>query len=116
MTTYLPKDITDGLVAARKMALRKASRLRVEADGSSHKVLRRWENGFSVDAADAPHLRGLVELFDGATFIASCLIIASAEEEGEMQYEFKRSTAARDHAPLDFQQDEDAPFALLGKS
>lgn len=114
MTTYLPKDITEDLVAARKMAQRKASRLRVEVDGHSYKVLRRWENGFAVDAEMVPQLRGSVELFEGATFLASCLIIAAAEEDGEMQYEFKRATAARDRAPLDFQQEEDAPVALLG--
>ncbi|QOL81613.1 hypothetical protein F3W81_12720 [Pseudooceanicola spongiae] len=114
MTTYLPKDITDGLIAARKLAQRKASRLRVEVDGKSYKVLRRWQNGFSVEADVAPRLRGLVELFEGATFLSSCLIVAAAEEDGEMQYEFKRSTAARDQAPLDFQQEEEAPVALLG--
>jgi hypothetical protein len=42
------------------------------------------------------------------------LSIADQEEGGEMRYEFKRSTAAHDKAPLDFYRAPDAPIALLG--
>ncbi|WP_010140795.1 hypothetical protein [Oceanicola sp. S124] len=114
MTTFLPKDLEEGLQQARKYRARKASRLRVEADGQSFPVLNRWENGFSVDADVVPRLRGHVELFEGSRFLATCLIIASEELGGEMRYEFKRATPARDSAPLDFQKDADAPVALLG--
>ena len=68
--------------------------------------------GFALDADDAPHLRGLVDLYDGARHMSQCLIVASAEEAGEMVYEFKRETPALDAAPLDYQRDPDAPVAL----
>lgn len=113
MTTFLPKEVQAGLDAARKQSLKKKSRLRVEAGSESHKVLRFWDKGFSLDAENAPHLRGLVDLYDGARHIYQCLIVASEEEAGEMRYEFKRNTAAADRAPLDFYRDENAPIALL---
>ncbi|QPM91026.1 hypothetical protein [Pseudooceanicola algae] len=115
MTTYLPKDVTDGLHAARKQDMARKSRLRVEADGRSFAVLRRWQGGFAVDASVVPPLRGLVDLFEGSSPIASCLIIAAEAEDGEMHYEFKRATAMRHSAPLDFQKDDDAPVALIGQ-
>ncbi|MGI3165130.1 hypothetical protein [Pseudooceanicola sp. 200-1SW] len=115
MTTFLPKDLAEGLEQARKQRARKASRLRIEADGTSYPVLRRWQDGFSVEAELAPRLRGHVDLFEGSRFLATCLIVASAEEGGEMRYEFKRATPARDRAPLDFSQDEDAPVALIAR-
>ena len=63
-----------------------------------------------------PHLfdlRGFVDLYDGARHLYQCLIVASEEDGGQMRYEFKRSTEARDAAPLDFARDEDAPVALI---
>jgi len=113
MSEYLPKEVREGLEAARKAELRKKSRLRVNVGGDVFPVLRYWETGFSLDAEEAPRLRGLVDLYDGARHLYQCLIVASEEENGLRIYDFKRSTAAVDSAPLDFHQDEDAPVALL---
>ena len=98
---------------ARKRDLRKKSRLRVHVGERVFTVLKFWETGFALDLEDAPKLRGLVDLFDGGRHLYQCLIVASQEENGEMQYEFKRNTAAVDKAPLDFYRDENAPIALL---
>jgi hypothetical protein len=76
-------------------------------------VQRFWETGCSLDSTDAPNLRGLVDLNDGAVHLYQCLIIASDDAGGEMIYDFKRNTAAVDKAPLDFVRDDDAPVALL---
>ena len=114
MSTFLSKEILDGLEQARKHDLRRNSRLRVHVDDEIFPVLRFWEKGFALDAEDAPHLRGLVDLYDGSRHIYQCLIVASEREHGEMIYEFKRSTAVVDKAPLDFARDENAPIALLG--
>jgi len=116
MTTFLPKDIQDDLDAARIAAMKKTSRLRVVTGTEDHRVLRRWDGGFAVEADVAPKLRGLVDLYDGAQHLAQCLIIASEEEAGEMRYEFKWATEAHDKAPLDFYREPDAPIALLGSS
>ncbi len=113
MTTFLPKEVADGLEAARKQALRKKSRLRVQAGLETLTVLKYWDVGFSVDLEDAPKLRGLVDLYDGSIHLYQCLIVASEEEDSEMRYEFKRNTLAVDRAPLDFAREVDAPIALI---
>lgn len=113
MTTFLPKDVQAGLDAARKRELKRKSRLRIEAGDDSFRVLKFRDDGFTLDIEDAPHLRGLVDLYDGARHIYQCLIIASEEDGDMMHYEFKRATAAADKAPLDFYRDENAPIALL---
>jgi len=80
MTTFLPKEVAEGLEAARKQALRKNSRLRVQAGTDIFTVLKYWDSGFSVDLQDAPQLRGLVDLYDGSRHLYQCLIVASEEE------------------------------------
>ena len=116
MTTFLPKEVAEGLEAARKQALRKKSRLRVQAGMEIFRVLKYWDSGFSVDLQDASQLRGLVDLYDGSRHLYQCLIVASEEEGGEMRYEFKRNTRAVDSAPLDFERDANKPVALIGRS
>lgn len=113
MSTYLPKEVQDGLDAARLAALKKSSRLRVLVDDEVYRVLRMWKDGFAVEEGIAPKLRGLVDLYDGTNHLYQCLIIAAEAEAGEMCYEFKRSTVAADKAPLDFYRAPDAPVALL---
>lgn len=113
MSEYLPREVREGLEVARKDRLKRSSRLRVRVDGHIFQVLRSWKDGFALDADDSPHLRGLVDLYQGDRHVSQCLIVASAEEAGEMRYEFKRRTLASDRRPLDFARDEQAPVALL---
>ncbi|MEX0366550.1 MAG: hypothetical protein AB3N22_10805 [Ruegeria sp.] len=115
MTTFITEEMREELIAARFAALKKTSRLRVEAGSEYHRVLRAWSNGFAVEAETTPRLRGLVDLYEGANHLCQCLIVAAEEEDGEMRYEFKRNTAAADKAPLDYYRAPDAPVALLGK-
>lgn len=114
MTTFLPDDVRESLAAARIQGLKKASRHSVQVGDQSFPVLSLWENGFSVDASDMPPLRGLVDLYEGSTHKAQCLIVASDEEDGLTRYEFKRATSATANAPLDFYRDPEAPTALIG--
>ncbi len=113
MTTYISKEIREELTAARLAALKRASRLRVLVDGDYFSILRLWRDGFAVDAATVPALRGLVDLYDGGRHMYQCLIIAADSEAGERRYEFKRNTAAADRAPLDHYREPDAPAGLL---
>ncbi|WP_166418188.1 hypothetical protein [Cochlodiniinecator piscidefendens] len=113
MSTFLPKEVQAGLDAARKKALKKKTRLRIHNDDEIFPVLRIWEDGLALDAKNAPHLRGLVDIYDGARHLSQCLIVASDEENGEMVYEFKRNTAVADKAALDFAREEHAPVALI---
>jgi hypothetical protein len=114
MLEFLPKDLRDGLEAARKKRLRRQSRLRVEVGDVVYPVLRFWQGGFALDAdLSLGKLRGLVDLYDGSRHIFQCLIVASAVEDGELVCDFKRATAVSDRAALDFWRDENAPVGYL---
>jgi hypothetical protein len=116
MSEFLPKDVRAGLEEARKRDIRKRSRLRVMADDKVFPILRFWDDGFSLDADDVAHLRGLVDIFDGARHLYQSLIIASDVQGGELICTMKRSTVAADRPPLDFARDEFAPVALIPKN
>lgn len=114
MEFSLSKEVQSGLDQARIAALKKSSRLRIDANGKLYRVLRMWKTGFSMEAEQAPErLRGLVDMYDGAAHLFQCLIIAAEEENGEVLFEFKRATAVADKPPLDFEKDEGAPVALI---
>ena len=110
---FLPKEVREGLEAARKRDLKKKSRLRVRVNEEVFPVLKFWDTGFALDIERAPRLRGLVDLYDGSRHLYQCLIVASEEEDGQMKYEFKRNTAVEDRAPLDFAREENAPIGLI---
>jgi hypothetical protein len=116
MSDLLPKYVRDGLEAARKRDLQRKSRLKVKVGDQTFTILRYWDEGFSLDTEDAPHLRGLVDVYDGARHLSQCLIVASQEDAGEMVFEFKRETMTADTAPLDYDRDEHAPIALIARN
>jgi len=115
MSEYLPKEVREGLEMARMQEKKRKSRLRVRVAGHDFTILRMWDGGFALDPVDAPRVRGLVDVYDGARHMSQCLIITSDEEEGEQIFEFKRATPATDAAPLDYERDISAPAALLPK-
>lgn len=115
MSEYLPKEVREGLEAARKSALLKSSRLCVHVGEDVYRVLRLWEGGFAMDVEDAPKLRGLVDLYDGPRHLYQCLIVASDDDGGERVFDFKRATVAADSAPRDYVLDRPEPTALIGR-
>lgn len=115
MLEDLPQDVRDGLDAARKATQRHKGRMRLDVGGQSFTILRFWNDGFSVDAADAPGLRGHVDLYDGARHMGRCLIVASSADGGEMVYEFKRNTPVMLAPAADFARDDMAPAGLLAR-
>lgn len=117
MNDYLPEAVRQGLEAARAAALRRSNRLCIHDKGAVRKVLRLWDGGFTLAAADAPPLHGYVDLYDGPRHLASCLIVATgAEEGGERAYEFKIRIPVADHPAADFERTESAPAALIPRS
>ncbi len=116
MSEFLPRDVRDALKQAHMAGLKKKSRMRVHVGGRDFTILRYWEEGFALDVNDAPHLRGLVDIYDGTRMKSQCLIIASSEEDGQMVYEFKRATEAADGPAVDYEKGEDAPIALIGRA
>jgi hypothetical protein len=115
MLEHLPEDIRVGFEAAQKRAFKKRNRLRVRVGDAVFPILRLWDDGFALEAKNAPHLRGLVDIYDGARHISQCLIVASTSEDGELICDFKRATAVLDRPPLDFWNDENAPVGYLSK-
>lgn len=113
MEMELPKHVQDGLDAARRAAHLKSHRLRVEMEGTPYPILRAWPGGFAVDAGHAQHLRGLVDLFDGARHLSQCLIVAASQEGAEWHFDYKRMTHATGSQPTDFVRARDAPVGLL---
>ena len=106
MSNFLPPEVMEGLQAAKIAKRRKASGLRVRSGKSEVPVLRVWDTGFAVQAEEAAGLHGLVDL-------SVCLIVATEDAGGERRFEFKRTTRARDQAPLDFARDTPAPAGYL---
>ena len=104
MLEDLPEDLRDGLLDAQRRAERRGARLQVRADGRSFPVLRHWPGGFTLDAAGASPLRGLVDIHQGANHLYRCLIVACGESDGEIRFEFKHSTRADDDPPCDFER------------
>ena len=116
MLNFLSKEVRDGLEMARMSRERRKSRLRVQVGEAVFPVLRFWHDGMALDAKLTPHLRGLVDVYDGSRHIFQCLIVASVAEGGELICDFKRSTIVGDTAPPDFWRDENAPVGYITKS
>jgi hypothetical protein len=113
MSDFLSKEVRAGLEEARRRDIRRRSRMRVVTGDQVFHILRYWDDGFTLDADQVDHLRGLVDVYDGARHVSQCLIIASEVSAGELVCTMKRSTMATDRAPADFARDEQAPVALL---
>ncbi len=112
MEAVFSKEIQAGLDQARIEGLKKSSRLRVNLGDNVLPVLRMWKTGFAVEA-EAPPLRGFVDLYDGAIHLFQCLIVTSEEEGGERRYEFKRATAVAEKPAVDFEILDHAPAGLI---
>ena len=115
MLEFFSKELREGFDLARKRQNARKSRLRVHFGSEIYPILRLWEDGLALDAAQLPHLRGLVDVYDGARHLSQCLIVASIVEDGQLICNFKRSTLVADGPPLDFWRDENAPVAFLPK-
>jgi hypothetical protein len=113
MTTFLPKEVQQGLDAARARDLARKSRHWAEMDGHRHRVQKYTQSGFAVAVEDAPHFRGLVDIYEGDRHVAQALIVASEEEAGQMWYEYKWLKPVTDGPALDFFRAPDAPAGLL---
>jgi len=114
MDAFLSNEVLEGLERARKQAQRKKNRLRLHVGEEVYPLLQLTNNGFEMERDAAPHLRGFVDIYDGARHLATCLVIHS-EPEGEiMRYEYKRHTNVTDGPAKDFVIDDNAPVALIG--
>jgi hypothetical protein len=113
MSDYLPQSIREELAAAQKSVRRSSATRMVRVGAATYPIIEMTERGFSVDADDAPRLRGLVDIYDGPRHLYRALIVASDQVGDLMHYEFKRNTAVATHAPVDFETVTDRPTGLL---
>ncbi len=113
MTDFLSREMLAEMEAARKKALKKRSRLRIITGDEVYPVLRMLPEGFTLDADQVAHLRGLVDLYDGARHMAQCLIMASDVAGGELVCTMKWQRKTADTPPLDYVRDEAAPVGYL---
>jgi hypothetical protein len=113
MSEFLSREVRAEFEAARKRTLRRQARLRVKTGDEIYPILRMRPDGFTLDAEEVGHLRGLVDIFDGARHLSQCLIIASEVESGELICTMKRSTTVLDRVPLDYVREETAPTGYL---
>ena len=113
MDAHLSKEVVEGIERARKMGMRMKNRLRVHVGDEIYPVLSLKGDGFEIEADAAPHLRGLVDIYDGARHLAHCLVIHSEPDGDIMRYEFKLRTDVGNGPAKDFVIDQNAPVALL---
>jgi hypothetical protein len=113
MSDYLSQSIREELATAQKAARRSNATRMVRVGAASFPIIEMTERGFSVDAEDAPRLRGLVDIYDGPRHLYRALIVASDQAGDLMRYEFKRNTAVATQAPVDFETVTDRPAGLL---
>lgn len=113
MEAILTKDIISALGSAPLMQGQKLSRLRVDAAGKTHRVLRTWKTGFSTEAKNAPELRGLVDLYDGKTYLGLCLVTGNRLSGEEMLYDFRRASPIAQEAAQAFERSPGRPHVLI---
>jgi len=77
---FIPKDVVDDLARARLAKLTKKTRLRVQAGDMRVPLLRLTATHFAIDRAQAPRLRGLVDIYDGARHLYQALVVATSFE------------------------------------
>jgi len=115
MPGFLSKEVAKGLAEARKRARRKKGRLRLHTGDQVYPILSFSDDALMLDAENAPHVRGLVDIYDGSKHLYQALIVASMKEGDMVRFEFKRHTRVFARAPVDFDRDENAPRGYLPK-
>lgn len=115
MSEYLPKEIRDQLAAAQRHVKRKRATRSVHVGDEAFAIIEMSDDGFALASDEAPRLRGLIDIHEGAQHLYQALIIASSEDGDLMRYDFKRNTATSLTAPVDFVQSDTRPAGLLSK-
>jgi len=113
MNGFLPQVVRDELAAARRTSPNRRSRLRVQSGEAVFPILHLWSDGFAIAADHSAHLRGLVDIYDGARYLSQCLIVASAIRDGELVCGFKRATPVADRPALDYVREQATPAGYL---
>ena len=115
MIEMLPDDVVKGLQKARKRSMQRTDKLCVHDGDDVYRILRFWNDGFSIALEDAAKLRGRVEIYDGPRHLYQCLIVNSREDGDEMVFDFKWMHEVRTQPAADFVMEREAPAGFLPK-
>ena len=113
MEAYFSDDVVAGLRKAAEKAAKKRGRLCVHVDDEIFPILSMEDSGFVLDGENTPHLRGLVDIYDGARHLWQCLIVRAEHGPRFTHYEYKRQTAADGVQPRDYASERPQPIGLL---
>ncbi len=116
MLEHLPQELSEALARDRRRGRSPRRRLNLRVGEAVVPLLWLGANGFAIAAERGLVLRGLVDVYDGPRHLFQGLIMASAEADGVILYEFKRMSPAREAPPRDFAEtasalDETPPSA-----
>jgi hypothetical protein len=112
MTGFLPDAVQQELAASLRQTRRRKAKRVVHVGDEAVPILEMSEDGFAVAFEDAPNLRGLIDIHEGARHLYQALIVASERDGDLMRYEFKRNTATSSTPPRDFADEVSAPVLL----
>ncbi len=116
MIDHLPKDVREGLDAARKASLKRNDRLCIHDGEDVFRIRRFWADGLSIDAKHGDKLRGRVEIYDGARHVYQCLIENGRTEGGEAVFDFKWLHPVAAQPAADFVRPDVVPVGLIAKA
>lgn len=102
MSEFLQAEIAAALEVARRKSQRKQSRHTIVAGERQHRVMELTRDGFVIEADGRPPLRGFVDLCLGDERISRRLVVCSWAEDGQVGYEFKRTSPDRQNTPADW--------------
>lgn len=99
----MSSSVSDKMLRSIRIAApAKETGLRLVSPTGTCAIQRMWDSGCILDLDETPQLRGYVDIYDGERHMFQCLIVASEQESGRMRCTFKRLTAVRMTAPVDY--------------
>ena len=115
MEAYFSEDVLVGLKEARQKQTSRKSRFCIHVSGEVFPIIRLMDDGFEVASEKTPHLRGLVDVFDGPSHLWQCLIVRADKGEVVTRYEYKRQTMADGRPARDYAEEGVRPVGYLSR-
>ncbi|WP_438955480.1 hypothetical protein [Cognatiyoonia sp.] len=116
MNDFLPKEVQEGLKAARRASIKRNDKLCVHDGDDVYRIKRIWDDGLSLGAEHGDKLRGRVEIYDGARHLYQCLIVNSRREGDEYIFDFKWLNPVTNRPAADFVRPDAIPAGLITKA
>lgn len=118
MSTITSDEMLRSIRPAKRAKRQVETGLRLVSPSGTCLIQRMWDNGCVLAYEDTPQLRGYVDIYDGDRHMFQCLIVAAEHDGDRVRCTFKRLTAVRMSAPVDYvlspdqETEAEAEFAL----